>query len=97
MRRLGVIIACLLLLSALGVRAQEPAVSAVTSRADGPDARFDVLVENARAQAFFQGLVEGTRYNMLVHPDVIGRVTLTLKHVTIEEVLEATRELYGYD
>jgi MSHA biogenesis protein MshL len=34
---------------------------------------------------------------MLVHPDVSGRITLTLKHVTLQEVLDATRELYGFD
>jgi len=99
MRRLGVMVACLFMLGALGVRAQEPSASGVTSRqsADGTDARFDVTVENAPAQAFFQGLVDGTPYNMLVHPDVGGRISLRLKHVTIQEVLDATRELYGYD
>ncbi len=34
---------------------------------------------------------------MLVHPDVKGRITLTLKQVTIEGALEAARDLYGYD
>jgi MSHA biogenesis protein MshL len=99
MRRFGVIVACLLVLGALGARAQERAAAAVTARqsATGADARFDVMVENAPAQAFFQGLVEGTPYNMLVHPDVGGRITLRLKHVTLEEVLDAARELYGYD
>ena len=43
------------------------------------------------------GLVDGTPHNMLVHPDVNGRVTLQLKHVTVEEVLNAARDLYGYD
>ena len=34
---------------------------------------------------------------MLVHPEVKGRVTLRLKQVTLEEALEATRDMYGYD
>ncbi len=87
---------------AAGASAQE------VSPAAGPDshapggsepteARFDVTVDNAPARAFFQGLVQGTRYNMLVHPDVGGHVTLTLKQVTLEDVLDATRDLYGYD
>jgi MSHA biogenesis protein MshL len=61
------------------------------------EARFDVTVEDAPAHTFFQSLVAGTRDNILVHPNVTGRITLSLKQVTLEEVLDATRELYGYD
>jgi MSHA biogenesis protein MshL len=59
--------------------------------------RFDVRVENAPARAFFEGLADGTPKNMLVHPDVTGRVTVHLKQVTLEEALDAMRDLYGYD
>jgi MSHA biogenesis protein MshL len=65
--------------------------------ADDAAPRYDVKVEDAYAPAFFQGLVAGTPINMMVHPDVKGRVTLSLKQVTLEEALEAVRELYGYD
>ena len=59
--------------------------------------RYDVQVDDAPARAFFEGLVADSSVNMMVHPDVKGRVTLTLKQVTLEDALEATRELYGYD
>lgn len=59
--------------------------------------RFNVDVEDAPARAFFQSLVEGTPHNILVHPEVNGRVALTLKRVTVEEVLSAMRDLYGFD
>ena len=71
--------------------------SAQTAENQRDTTRFDVAVNDAPARAFFQGLVEGTNYNMLVHPDVSGRITLTLKHVTLQEVLDATRDLYGFD
>ena len=61
------------------------------------DSKFDVSVVEAPARAFFQGLVDGTGTNMLVRPEVSGRITLSLKHVTLREVLDATRDLYGLD
>jgi MSHA biogenesis protein MshL len=64
---------------------------------DPVEPRYDFQVEDAPARAFFEGLVAGTPINMLVHPDVKGRVTLSLKQVTIAEALEAARDLYGYD
>jgi MSHA biogenesis protein MshL len=92
--------ALLTMLASVGVPAQEPPPNpqaAMASPAQEPEARFDVTVENAPAQPFFQGLVEGTHYNILVQPEVTGRISLNLKHVTLEEVLQATRDLYGYD
>jgi MSHA biogenesis protein MshL len=78
-------------------RADDASVAASIVPPTTSEPRFDVNVEDAPARAFFQGLVDGTPYNVLVHPDVSGRISMKLKHVTIEEVLEAARDLYGYD
>ena len=59
--------------------------------------RFNVSFNNVQAQQFFRSIVAGTRYNILVHPDVGGTITVNLKDVTLQETLDAVREMYGYD
>ena len=61
------------------------------------DERFNLTFSNAPAQQFFMSIVSGTRYNMLVHPNVSGSISATLKDVTVFEALDAIRELYGYE
>ena len=61
------------------------------------EARFDLSVVNAPATQVFMALVSGTRYSMLLPPDVSGNLTLNLKDVTVLEALETIRELYGYE
>ena len=59
--------------------------------------RFNLTVNNAKASEVFMGMVTGTPYSMLVHPDVTGSLTLNLKNVTVPEAMEAVRALYGYE
>lgn len=59
--------------------------------------RFDLAVSDAPAAQVFLALVNGTRYSMLLPPDITGSLTLNLKNVTVRESLEVIRELYGYD
>ncbi len=59
--------------------------------------RFDLSVNNAPAQQVFLSVVSGTRYSVLVHPEVAGTITVNLKDVTVLEALDAIRELYGYE
>lgn len=59
--------------------------------------RFGVAFNNVPAAQFFMGIVSGTRYSMLVHPEVTGTISVNLKDVTVLEALDAVREMYGYD
>lgn len=59
--------------------------------------RFDLTVNNAPAREVFLSIVTGTRYSMLVHPEVSGTISVNLKDATVPEALEAIRDLYGYD
>jgi MSHA biogenesis protein MshL len=82
--------------AATGAHAQASA-AAVAAEESPAEQRFDVNATNAPARAFFMGLVEDTAYNMLVDPKISGTISLQLKQVTVEDVLESVRDLYGYD
>jgi MSHA biogenesis protein MshL len=59
--------------------------------------KFDLAVNNAPAAQVFMSIVSGTRYSMLVHPQVGGTISVNLKDVTVREALDAIRDLYGYE
>ncbi len=59
--------------------------------------RFDLVVNNAQARDVFLAMVADTRYSMLMHPEVTGTLSVTLRGVTVREALEAIRDVYGYD
>jgi MSHA biogenesis protein MshL len=71
--------------------------SALAGAVRGDEARFDVAVADAPARTFFEGLADGTPYNIVLEPNVGGTITLKMKNVTIIEVLDAVRDAYGYD
>jgi MSHA biogenesis protein MshL len=73
--------------------AREPSESEPVD--EGP--RFDIAVAEAEAREFFRGLVADTPFNMVVHPDVSGTVSLDLRDVTVEAVMRVMRDVYGYD
>ncbi|HEY1889888.1 MAG TPA: pilus (MSHA type) biogenesis protein MshL [Steroidobacteraceae bacterium] len=75
----------------------EGCAGAASAAQPGGEPLFGVDVAGAPASVFFEGLVENTPYNVLVHPDVTGRVTLSLKNVTLQQLLDAARDLYGLD
>ncbi len=59
--------------------------------------RFDLSVVNAPAAQVFLSIVSGTRYGMVVHPQVKETISIALRDVTVMEALDTIRELYGYD
>ena len=61
------------------------------------DERFDISVNQVPARAFFLGLVRDTGFNIVVHPEVAGNITLELSDVSIEDVLVVCRDIYGYE
>jgi len=61
------------------------------------DPRFDLSVNNAPASQVFMSIVSGTRFSMLLNPEVTGNISVNLKDVTIREALDSLRELYGYE
>ena len=59
--------------------------------------RFDVDVHDLDARSFFMGLLRDTSENIVLHPEVAGTLSLALRNVTVAEVLEAVRDVYGFD
>lgn len=65
-------------------------------RIDYSQRRFDVAYKDVPARTLYMGLVKDTPISIIVSPEIKGNVTLSLKHVTIEQVLQALEDTYGY-
>lgn len=59
--------------------------------------RFTINVDNIAAPTFFKNLSKGTPYNVVVDPKVTGNISLHLQSVTMPEIFQAVRDLYGYE
>ncbi|MBE0597165.1 MAG: pilus (MSHA type) biogenesis protein MshL, partial [Desulfuromonadales bacterium] len=73
-----------------------PPPSLTPARGAAPEVRFDIDARRTPVRDFLLGLVVGTPYNMSVHPSLEGEITLAMKNVTVGEVVEVVRDLYGY-
>ncbi len=57
---------------------------------------YDMVVNNAPADAFFQSLAKDTHDNLIVSPQVTGNISLNVHHMTLPQILMATHQIYGY-
>lgn len=62
----------------------------------GPE-KYDIEADGVSVRAFFTGLVADTPYSVAIHPEVSGDISLSLKQVSMEQVMELLSDLYGYD
>ncbi len=74
-----------------------PLVVNLPAPAQTSEPRFNLAVNNAPAAQVFLGIVSGTRYSMLIPPDLDGTISVNLKNVTVPEAINALHELYGYE
>jgi len=59
--------------------------------------RLEVSATDVDAQDFFQAIVRGSRYNVVIHPEVSGQISLNLNNVTLSEALTVVEDVYGYE
>lgn len=70
---------------------------AATGTGTSSEKRLRVNANNVNSKAFFTSLIKGTGYNLVIHPDVRGNITLALKDVTVQEALNVVSDIYGYN
>ena len=59
--------------------------------------KFNISVTNLPAKTFFLSLVSDAGVNVVADPEITGTISLELKNVTVNDVLEVTRDVYGYE
>ena len=59
--------------------------------------RFDVQATDVPLTRFFSDLGTTQGVNILVDPGITGTLTLNMTSVTLDQVMSAVRDIYGYD
>ena len=59
--------------------------------------RIDIEATNRPAALFFADLGRSQKLNIVVDPQVIGNINLSIRNVTLAQVIAALRDIYGYD
>lgn len=67
------------------------------SQAPRTSQRFDVQATDVPLPRFFADLGATQGVNILVDPGITGTLTLNMTSVTLDQVMSAVRDIYGYD
>ena len=59
--------------------------------------RLEISATEVEAKDFFQAIVQGSHYNVVIHPDITGQISLSLNNVTLSEALTVVEDVYGYE
>ena len=59
--------------------------------------RIDIEATNRPAALFFADLGRSQKLNIVVDPLVVGNINLSIRNVTLAQVIAALRDIYGYD
>lgn len=59
--------------------------------------RLEVSATSVNAKDFFTAIVEGSAYSIAIHPEVSGKISLSLTDVTLSEALAVVEDIYGFD
>lgn len=78
------------------LRTDDPELRAATSQLLA-EPRFSINANRVNASEFFAGLVQDSPYNIIIHPNVAGDITISLKDVTLTETLDVVSDIYGYE
>jgi MSHA biogenesis protein MshL len=61
------------------------------------DHRIDIEAINRPAALFFADLGRSQEINIVVDPLVVGSISLSIRNVTLAQVIAALRDIYGYE
>ena len=78
------------------LRTDDPQLRAATSQLLA-EPRFSLNANRVAANEFFAGLAHDSPYNIIIHPNVSGEITLSLKDVTLSETLDVVSDIFGYE
>ena len=78
------------------VRALLPSLKVRGAGAQNKSQRFDISVKDVPAHDFYMGLVADTSTNIVISPEIKSKITLNLKRVTIEQVLQSLEDTHGF-